>query len=68
MTCSKRLREQNIIKSDFPTCSKESLHLLNVMSDVQWMIQSVDIKSAFLQSHSIDRAILLKPRKEADES
>ena len=35
---------------------------------MQWMIQSIDIKSVFLQSHSIDREIFVKPPKEVDES
>ena len=35
---------------------------------MQWMIQSIDIKSVFLQSHSIDREIFVKTPKEVDES
>ena len=35
---------------------------------MQWVIQFIDIKSAFLESHSIDRETFVKSPKEADKS
>ena len=63
---AKGFQEENKIKSDSPTCTKESLRLiLNIIPSMNWMIQSIDIKSAFLQSQHIDRDVYVKPPKEA---
>ena len=55
------------IKTDSPTCSKESIRLLlSILSSLHWTMFSIDIKSAYLQGHSIQRDIYLKPPKEAN--
>ena len=40
---AKGFQEQNKIKSDSPTCDKESLRLiLNIIPSVKWIVQSID--------------------------
>ena len=58
--------EDSSIRRDLPTCMKESLRLTLVTAASKgWRIGSLDIKSAFLQSHKIERDVYLQPPKEA---
>ena len=60
---------KTIIRAIPWTCTKEILQLiLNIIPAMQWVIQFVDIKSAFLMSHSTDRETFVKSPKEADKS
>lgn len=56
------------IKKDSPTTTRESVRVLLCMaiSNPGWTINSLDIKSAFLQGDLIRRVVLLKPPKEAN--
>ena len=55
------------IRTDSPTCMKESLRLLlSIASSKDWKINSIDIKVAFLQGKQIDREVFLKPPKEGN--
>ena len=50
--------------TDSPTCQKESLRcLLFILASKQWTLQSIDIKSAYLQGIPINREIYIKPPK-----
>ena len=54
------------IRSDSPTCLKESLRiLLTVASTMDWKLVSLDIKCAFLQGYPIQRDLFVRPPKEA---
>ena len=54
------------IRSDIPTCLKESLRiLLMVASTMDWKLVSLDIKRAFLQGYPIQRDLFVRPPKEA---
>ena len=56
-------------KNDSPTCSKDSLRIsLTIMASNQWKCMSLDVKTAFLQSHQLERDIYLIPPKEASTS
>ena len=58
--------EMESFNKDSPTCSKESLRaMITVINAKFWKINSLDIKTAFLQGKEIDREIYLKPPKEA---
>ena len=58
--------DQSQLRTDSPTCSKESLRMmLSVLASKKWSLQSIDIKSAYLQGNDITRDIYLKPPKEA---
>ena len=59
-----RIEELNIeeIPKDSPTCTKESLRLvLSIIVQNGWMPHSIDIKTAFLQGHLLDRNAYVKP-------
>ena len=60
--------EQNEgIRTDSPTCSKDSLRVaLAIISSKEWDVNSLDIKSAFLQGKDLEREIYVKPPKEAN--
>ena len=58
--------KSNNARTDSPTCSRQSLRMGFVTaSTMSWMIQSLDITSAFLQGNSIERNVYLKPPPEA---
>ena len=55
------------IANDSPTCSKDALRImLSISSHKLWKINSVDIKTAFLQGQKISRVVHLKPPFEAN--
>ena len=55
-----------MFRKDSPTCPKESLHMtLTIIASHGWMINCLDIQSAFLQDSGISREIFLKPPVEA---
>ena len=57
------------LKTDSPTCSKESLRLLlAIISCRGWKLHSLDVKSAFLQGALLERDVFIKPPKEANTS
>ena len=50
--------------NDSPTCSKEVLRVsLTIFLSQSWSLNSIDIKSAFLQGKEINRQVYLKPPK-----
>ena len=60
--------ENEDIKTDSPTCAKESLRVsLALIASRKWKLRSIDIKSAFLQGKKIDREVHLAPPVEAGE-
>ena len=55
----------NLVKKA-PTCTKDSLRLaLSLIVSKNWKINSIDIKSAFLQGIPLTRDVYIKPPKEA---
>ena len=60
-------RGKENIRSDSPTAAKESLKIaLTIAANEGFKIQSIDIKSAFLQGCMLEREVFVKPPKEAD--
>lgn len=54
------------LQKDSPTCASESLRLLvAVICQKQWTLNSMDIKSAFLQGMELSRDLYVKPPPEA---
>ncbi|CAC5404047.1 unnamed protein product [Mytilus coruscus] len=54
------------IPKNSPTCEKQSLRLiLSIIANKRWSINSVDIKTAFLQGEKMQREVYLRPPKEA---
>ena len=59
-------QEKVDIQSDSPTGSKECMRLaLVIIATKGWILHSLDVKAAFLQGNSIERAVFLKPPLEA---
>ena len=55
------------IEKDSPTVGKDSLRvMLSTVTDKQWKLRSIDIKTAFLQGEHIKRPVFLKPPAEAN--
>lgn len=54
------------LQKDSPTCASESLRLLlAVICQNKWQVNSMDIKSAFLQGMELSRDIYIRPPPEA---
>ena len=59
--------DRSYIRKDSPTVTREGLRLLMCLTvSKKWKIQSLDIKSAFLQGNSLKRAVFIKPPVEAN--
>ncbi|VDI65409.1 Hypothetical predicted protein [Mytilus galloprovincialis] len=55
------------IQKNSPTCDKQSLRLiLSIIMQKKWSINSIDIKTAFLQGEKMQRKVHLRPPKEAN--
>ena len=54
------------VVSDSPTMNKSSLRIiLSLAASKQWLLETTDIKSAFLQGDTINREVYVKPPREA---
>ena len=50
--------------TDSPTCTRESIRLaFAIISSKGWTLNSIDIKTAFLQGKEIERTVYVKPQK-----
>ena len=65
LTC-KGFQEEEDFPTDSPTIQKSSIRLLLTLATTKnWRIQTIDIKSAFLQGDKLTREVYVKPPKEA---
>ena len=65
------LEEENLnnIRQDSTTCCKDNFRLvLSIIVWNSWIIYSLNITSAYLQSKKIDREVYLKSQKETETS
>ena len=54
-------------RTDSPTLSREGMRVtLAIIAANGWLLQSIDIKTAFLQGKPLERTVFLKPPKEAN--
>ena len=66
---AKGFQEAQDFRTDSPTCSRESLRLMTtIIASNKWQIQSIDVKTAFLQGRKIERSVFLRPPPEANTS
>ena len=64
--CARGFEEEQPFRKDSPTGSREGLRLtLAILASKGWTLNSLDIKSAFLQGKEIDRMVFIKPPPEA---
>ena len=55
------------IRTDSPTCSRDTLRvLMSLVVSIGWIIQHIDVESAFLQGKRLDRDVYIRPPLEAE--
>ena len=68
LVCRGYEEDTSCVRTDSPTCSKESMRLLLcVAMSKRWECKSLDIKSAFLQGFNIERDIFMRPPGDVEE-
>ena len=64
---AKGFQEQQNVRGDSPTCSREGVKLtLALIASQSWTLRSLDISTAFLQGGPINREVYVLPPKEAE--
>ena len=59
--------EEQDFRTDSPTCSREGVKIaLACIAANGWTLNSIDIKTAFLQGKKIERTVYVRPPKEAE--
>ena len=67
--CAHGFEEEQNYHTDSPTCSREGIRIMiSLTSSKKWAVNSIDVKTAFLQGKDIERRILVRPPKEAKTS
>ena len=69
-TCVARgFEEEQNFRTDSLTCSREGVRIsLACIATQRWTVNSIDIKTAFLQGKTTERTIYVRPLKEATTS
>ena len=68
IVCRGYEEDSSNLRTDSPTCTKESLRLLiTTISYKNWVCKSLDVRAAFLQGFPIDRELYLKPPADIEE-
>lgn len=54
--------ENSNLKTDSPTCSREAMRMVMLTASIKnWMLQTIDFTSAFLQGGILERDVYLRP-------
>ena len=65
--CARGFEENQDFRTDSPTCSRIGIRFaLTVISSFSWRLNSIDVKTAFLQGKEMERTVYLRPPKEAE--
>ena len=65
--CARGFQEEQNFRTDSPTCSREGIRItLSLIASNSWKLNSIDVKTAFLQGKSLQRDVFVKPPKEAN--
>ena len=65
--CARGFEELQDFRTDSPTCSREGIRsLLAIVAANSWTLNSLDVRTAFLQGKDLERSILVKPPKECN--
>ena len=57
--------EERNYPTDSPTCSRECLQIMYTLcSSIKWPVNSIDIKTAFLQGKDLECTVFVRPPKE----
>ena len=64
--CARGFEEEQLFRTDSPMASREGNRIvLTLVASSGWTLNSLDVKTAFLQGRQIDRDIYIRPPKEA---
>ena len=64
--CACGFEEEQNYHTDSPTYSRQGIQIMfTLCASRKWPVSSIDIKTAFLQSKDLERAVFLRPPKEA---
>ena len=61
--CARGFEEEQNFRKDSPTCSRERLRLSCCISSNRWALNSLDVKTAFLQGKTLKELHLYDLRK-----
>ena len=65
--CARGFEEEQNFRTDSPTCSREGLRLACcLITTYHWVLNSLDVKTAFLQGKILERTVYVRPPKEAN--
>ena len=65
--CATGFEDGQNFRTDSPTCSREGIRLsCCIISSNRWTLNSLDVKTAFLQDRTIERTAIVPPPKEAN--
>ncbi len=61
------MKNSETMEKNSPTCSKEGMRItMCIIASMNWECNSLDIKTAFLHGHPIEREVYLQPPPEFD--
>jgi len=64
--CARGFEEDQNFRTDSPTCTREGIRIiLSLIASRRWNLNSIDIKTAFLQGNKLERTVIVKPPREA---
>ena len=59
--CARGFEENQDFRTDSPTCSRIRIRFaLTIISSFSWRLNSIDVKTAFLQGKEMERTVCLK--------
>ena len=62
--CARRFEENQDFCTDSPTCSRIRIRFaLTIISSFSWCLNSIDVKTAFLQGKEMECTVYLRPPK-----
>ena len=65
--CARGFKEAQDFRKDSPTCSREGLRLATAMrTSNKWNLNSLDVKTTFLQGKSMERVVYMRLPQEAN--
>ena len=65
--CTRGFEEIQDFRTDSPCCSRVAIRLfMTILASKNWTLNSIDIKTAFLQGKEIQRTVIIQPPPEAN--
>ena len=65
--CARGFEEIQDFRTDSPCCSRVAIRLfMTILASKNWTLNSIDVKTAFLQGKEIQRTVIIQPPPEAN--